>query len=374
MKSFSLLIAFIVPIAAFLGAKSSSSRVALSMVATESKSAIATYDAPDFYWEFRLERLANKFDGRVPFKASDYPAASNFKDLYGSYYAVLASAKVLGDFDWMEEKKINDAEWLTIYKKIVKWSSETVKSKKPSNSNVPSNDFDLLKEFYPQLNYRDLDTAFTESEVGPNFKFKNMKDLFSAAASATPLSVPGYSAVSSLEAADARKELAALKESTLTKIDAIYKDALAYAQNPFPDEASKTHYQKLRGKLATFPQSPQAWATYRANIEKEVDEMARMASKEEEEHHHHEGEGEHVSMAEEFKAKYGLDLDEMQQRLVAYKQDPEAFLENSIVQKYGKNGLEIWKKSQEFSAQMSVMSDSDKAAVENAFSDFLKKA
>ena len=39
--------------------------------------------------------------------------------------------------------------------------------------------------------------------------------------------------------------------------------------------------------------------------------------------------------------------------------------------KYGRSGLDVWRKSQEFSASMSTMSDADKAAVEKKFSDFI---
>jgi hypothetical protein len=108
-------------------------------------------------------------------------------------------------------------------------------------------------------------------------------------------------------------------------------------------------------------------------MDKTVDEMARMASKEEEEHHHGEEEGK-LSVAEEFQQKYGFNLDEMEERLNKYKADPEGFVENSILEKHGKNGLDVWKKSQEFSAKLAVMSEADKSAAEAAFADFLKKA
>jgi hypothetical protein len=106
-------------------------------------------------------------------------------------------------------------------------------------------------------------------------------------------------------------------------------------------------------------------------MEKQVDEMARLASKPVDEHGHHSS---GPSVAEEFESKYGKSLEEMQERFNAYKNDPDAFLENSIVEKYGRNGLEIWKKSQEFSSNMSTMSESDKSAVEKQFSDFIGSA
>lgn len=285
----------------------------------------------------------------------------------------------LDGFDWESEKKITDDEWLVIYKRISKWTAAVHQTNKPDVSSLPKNDFDLLKQFYPNLNFRELESPFSEEEVGPNFPYKSVKSLLEAALDGT-LSVPGYSSsITSIEATNAKSKLAALKESSFKKIDTIFEDALAYAKNPFPDEQAKTHYQNLRTKLAGFPQGEAGWAAYRANLEKEVDEMARLASKKEEEHHHgHDEEEEHgepkLSPAQEFEAKYGRNLDELQERFSRYKSNPKGFLEASIIEKYGKNGLDVWKKSQEFSAKLGVITEADKAAAEKAFSDFLKKA
>ena len=41
--------------------------------------------------------------------------------------------------------------------------------KQASTDNLPVSDFDLLKQFYPTLDMRDLDTAFVAAEVGDNF-------------------------------------------------------------------------------------------------------------------------------------------------------------------------------------------------------------
>jgi len=279
-------------------------------------------------------------------------------------------------FDWREEKNINDSDWQKIYKSICQWSVSTAKANKPDTTSLPSNDFDLLKQFYPQLSFRDLEVPFVPEEVGANFPYKNLKELYSAAVSKEGLKLPSAAnSGTSLEATEVRAQLKSLKESTMKKIDAIYADSMAYAQNPFPDDASRAHYQKLKGKLANFPQGAAAWAIFRANMEKEVDEMARLASKPEEHGHHHgEEDANHVSPAKEFEMKYGKNLDEMQERMAKYKSDPQGFLEASIVEKFGKNGLDVWKKSQEFSANLAVMSEADKAAAESSFSSFLQKA
>ena len=279
-------------------------------------------------------------------------------------------------FDWVAEKEIGDSEWLAIYKNICEWSSKTVKANKPDTANLPASDFDLLKQFYPQLNFRDLDSPFAVEEVGKSFPYRSMKDMLTAAMKGS-LSVPGYDAksITSLDASEVRKELAALKEKTMKNLDVVYADVKAFASNPFPDDESRKHYKTLSSKLADFPQTSSDWNSYRAKMDKEVDEMARLASKPEDPHHHHgEDDHDHVSPAQEFEQKYGRNLEEMQERMNKYKSDQEGFLEASILEKFGKNGLDIWKKSQEFSANMSVMSDSDKAAAEKAFSDFLKKA
>ena len=167
------------------------------MVAVE-ENVLSSIDAPDFYWQYRLERLAMKKSGDITFKASSYPDAHTSKALYEAYYLDLTLQGKLDGFDWVGEKSISDEEWLAIYKSICQWTSKTVQAKKPSSSNLPSNDFDLLKQFYPQLNYRDLETLFTVEEVGEKFPYKNLKELFSAAASGK-LDLPKYSSVTSLE-------------------------------------------------------------------------------------------------------------------------------------------------------------------------------
>ena len=345
------------------------------MMATATQTdAMKTTDCPDFYWQYRLDRLVSKKGSELSFSASSYPDVTGAKALYDAYYLDLTLSGKLAGFDWMSEKEISDSEWLSIYRSICQWTATTAKANKPSTSNLPANDFDLLKAFYPQINFRDLDTNFIVDEVGSNFPYKNMKEMMGAAINGK-LNVPGYSAssVTSIEATEVRASLKTLESNTMKKIDTIYEDAMKYAQNPFPDEQAKKHYQTLRTKLADFPQGAAGWAAYRSKMEMEVDEMAKLASKKEDEHHHH-GDDHGPSPAEEFQKKYGKNLDEMQERMIKYKADPEKFLENSIFEKYGKAGLDIWKKSQEFSANMSVMSESDKTAAEKSFADFLKSA
>jgi len=114
---------------------------------------------------------------------------------------------------------------------------------------------------------------------------------------------------------------------------------------------------------------------YRANFEKELEEMALLAAKKEDEHHHHdESEANHVTPAQEFEMKYGKNLDEMQERMNKYSANPEGFLEACILEKFGKAGLDIWKQSQEISAKFELMSESEKSSTEKEFSDFLKSA
>lgn len=317
----------------------------------------------------------------LTFTPSNYPEAKDPKAQYDAYYLDLTLQGKMDGFDWVSEKEISESEWQSIYKNICKWSVTTVKANKPDMSNLPKSDFDLIKQFYPHLNFRDLESPFSVEEVGPNFPYANMKAMMTAAMEGT-LNVPGYSAssVKSLEATEIRKELEALKEKSLKRVETVYNQAMEYAKNPFPDDTARAHYKALQSKLADFPQTPAAWDAFRANMDKQIDEMARLASKKDEHHHHHHEEGEeghgeaHLSPAQEFEQKYGRNLDEMQERFQAFKADPEGFLESSIIAKFGKNGLDVWKKSQEFSANMSVLSDAEKKAAEKAFADFLKSA
>jgi len=315
--------------------------------------------------------IANKYC----VSAANYPDVSGEKALYDAYYLDLTLQGKLNGFDWKAEKQISDSEWTGIYKSIASWSSTAAKANKPDNSNLPANDFDLLKQFYPQLEFRELETPFIAEEVGANFPYRTMKDLISAAANGK-LNLPGTpSAV--LEATEAKKSLAALKEKSLAKVEAIYADTLKFAEAPFPDDASKAHYQALKKKLGDFPQGAAGWAAFRANMDKEVDEMARLAAKKADPHHHHgEGEDHHeeATPAQEFQSKYGVSLDELQETFNKFKSNPEGFLENSIVEKYGRNGLDVWKKSQEFASKYASSSAAEIAAVESKFTEFLKQA
>ena len=176
---------------------------------------IKEISAPDFYWQFRLDRLVGKKGGDLTFDAGSYPEAKSAKDQYDAYYLDLTLNGKLANFDWMAEKEVSDSEWLSIYKSICKWTADTAKNNKPSTDNLPASDFDLLKQFYPTLDMRDLDTAFVPEEVGDNFPYKNMKEMLAAAMDGK-LSVPGYSSssVTSLEATEVRAELKALTDST----------------------------------------------------------------------------------------------------------------------------------------------------------------
>lgn len=376
MISSIFMIVLATPVLGFMNVRTCPARVTTApmMATVTAVKPIVTIEAPDFYWQFRLERLISKKGGELAFNAKNYPDVSGPRALYDAYYLDLTLQSKMEKFDWASEKEINDSEWQIIYKNICQWTQTTVRANKPDTSNLPANDFDLLAQYYPQVNYRELEATLSVEEVGANFPYKNMKELLGAALAGT-LKVPGYSSVTSLDATEIRAELASFKEKTLAKIDTVYADALAFAKNPLPDNEAKVHYQELRTQLATFPQTPSQWSDYRANFEKEVDEMARLAGKKEEEHHHHEeGADDHLSPAKEFELKYGRNLDEMQDRFNKYKADPEAFLEASIIEKFGQSGLNIWKKSLEFSSNLAAMSEADKAKVEKEFADFLTKA
>lgn len=370
MKSFSLVLcaSILASTVAFFANRVINTRPTTDIRMATVEKTISSYEAPDFYWKFRLDRLVKKKGDDLAFAEKNYDV-SGYKDLYDAYYLDLTLQGKLEGFDWEAEKSVSDSEWQTIYKTIAEWSTTTAKENKPDTKSLPSNDFDLLKQFYPQLNFRDLETPFVPEEVGSNFPYSNMKEMIEAAGTGS-FSVPGYSgSTTSLEASEAKAQLNALKEKSMAQLDAIYEDALKYANSPFPDDDAKKHYKALKEKLAGFPSDEAGWQKLRSTMEKEVDEMARLASKKVD-HHHNKGE---MSPAEEFEAKYGRSLEEMQERMNEFKADPQGFLEKSIIDKYGKNGLDIWKKSQEFADKLSVMSDADKAATESKFTDFLNQ-
>lgn len=364
-----VLVAILNVSSAFMASRAQVRNMPALAATTATPSAIKEIVAPDFYWQYRLARLIEKKGSDLAYDSANYPELKGDKDLYDAYYLDLTLQGKMDGFDWRAEKEINDGEWKKIYKSMVNWSQTVAKDNKPDTSNLPSNDFDLLKQFYPQLSFRDLDSPFVEDEVGANFPYANMKEMLSAAVQGS-LSIPGYtnSGSNTIQATEVRADLATLKEKSMKTIDDIYADALKMAKDPFPDDDAKSHYKALKAKLADFPQGQAGWAAFRTNMEKEVDEMAKLASKEEGHH------GSGPSPSEQFQSKYGKNLDEMQERMAKYKADPQGFLENSILEKFGKSGLDVWKQSQEFSKNLEAMSAADKEKTEKEFSDFLGKA
>jgi hypothetical protein len=339
-------------------------------MSTEEKTkSLDSVDAPDFYWKFRLERLASKKGGDIIYSEASYPGVSGYKDLYDCYYLDLTVEGKLEGFDWEAEKLINDSEWLSVYKSIAQWSSKAAKELKPDLASLPNSDFDLLKQFYPSLNLKELESTFSPVEVGANFPYKNMKEML-AAANDGKLSVPGYSAASvSLDTTDAKKKVAALKESTMAKMEAVFQKSMAFATADFPDEESRTHYKALSATLGAMPQTPAEWTIYNAKKDAKIKSFI-VLNKPADEHHGHEEE----AADKEMPTMNGSTFDEMREQFAEYKADPVAFLEAGIIEQHGKEGLDVWKKSQEFSEKLATMSEADRTAVETQFSDFLNKA
>lgn len=346
-------------------------------MATVQKNVLSQVRSPDFYWKFRLDRLERKVGGDLPFKQENYPNAKGYKEYFEAYYLDLTVSGKTKGFDWISDKHVSDEEWLTIYESIAEWSQKVAAENKISADSLPESDFDFLQQLYPSVSTADIEVPFTVEEVGPNFPYNNLKSMFEAASQGT-LKVPGYSAdsVTSLDCSDAIKKLENLHAEMNTKLDAIYADCMAFATSPFPDDAAKKHYQQLKVKLAEFPQSPAEWKTYRENFDKEVDEMARLASKKEEHHAHHDDDHheDRPSVAKEFEDKYGRNLEEMQERYLQFKADPVAFYEKSVEATYGKRGVDVWRRAQEVSEKIKVLSESEKKAVEDKFAEFLKQA
>ena len=83
----------------------------LASTVTDAPTQIKEITCPDFYWEFRLDRLVSKKGGELEFAATSYPEANNAKDLYDAYYLDLTLNGKLANFDWMGEKEVSDSEW-----------------------------------------------------------------------------------------------------------------------------------------------------------------------------------------------------------------------------------------------------------------------
>ena len=341
-------------------------------------------EAPDFYWKFRLNRLANKMESNLKFDAINYPHISGYKDLYDTYLLDLALQDKLTDLNREEENRVNEKEWLTIYNEICQWSKETAKNYHANKPALPANDLDVLKLYFPNFQAKELEDPFDVDIVGPDFPYKNMIEMFQAAGEGT-FAAPGFTPDPTdvnLSGDEARAELAALKERTMTRLDAILAESIALAKNPYPDEAARVHYQNLRKKLQNFPQTRSERETYHNNMIAEVDEMARMASKkappvEHDEHHGH-AEGAHTaavpSPAMEFEAKYGWNLDQLQQSFTKFKSDPVGYSESVIAEKLGSKGLSAWKQSQKFSEQIAMMNTDEKAAAEETMKNIINGA
>lgn len=364
--------AFAATAVAFMPHASLGVRSNFALRSTAAKDVVKTVDAPDFYWKYRLDRLAGKMSDKLVFNADSYPDVKGYEALYNAYYLDLCLNGKLEGFDWVAEKSVTDDEWIQIYNSIADWT-ESMDKQTVSPETLPENDFDLLKQFYPKLDMRDLELAFDPSDVGADFPYKNMKEMLAAAA-AGKLKIPDSykGSTGNLDASETLKELKELKERSMATVDKIFEELMAAADSPFVDDEAKEHYKALRTKLADFPSDQAGWDKQRAEMEKQIDEMARLASKKVDHHGH--GHHDAVSPSEEFKAKYGRSLEEMQERMNKFKADPVGFMEKSIIEKYGQEGLRVWKKSQEFSDKMSVMSEADKKALETDFADFLKQA
>jgi hypothetical protein len=247
-------------------------------------------DAPDFYWIYRAEKLSSRFGRRTPFKLDDYRGLTG-EQAFDCYLAILKSSNSLPASYNVYTEKVTDEEWNRIWARQVEWMDKVIDANPLTTDTLPKNDFDLLKQFYPYLDFTDLETPFTSEEVGENFPYKNLKDLF-AAASEEKLDIPGFNTdIDSLECPEIRKELEALKDSTLKSLAACKDKCLALARSPFPDDKAKAHYKELKEMMAGIPMTAAEKEAFKTNEEKMIAEMAAFASKEDEEEHHHHDEG-----------------------------------------------------------------------------------
>lgn len=341
--------------------------------AVETKKETKFTKAPDFYWQFRLDRLIKKKGGEYAFDAKNYRAQGPMA-LYRAYYLDLTlNGKIDKSFDKAAENTLNDDEWVVFYETIAAWTKEQADKSLFDASTLPASDFDLIAQIYPEVNMKAIYAPLDESDYGKNFPYKNIKEMLDAASNDKfKVDKAVFNDMS-----EAMVEFNKLKEKSFQSLESVYADATAFAKNPFPDDQSRAHYKAIREKLAALPQTPQQWETYNSNMLQQIDEMARLASKEVEPHHHgHDDEHHHeeLSPAQEFQKKYGRDLTTMAERASKYMSDPAGFVKSAVSAKFGAAGVEAWEKNEELAAKFSVMSASDKAKMQSQYSDFLKQA
>jgi len=356
---------------AFVGApRAFGTRSSVSMAATET-AVLKRIDSPDFYWKCRIEKLAKKTGGSYAFNADNYPDCAYGKEQFKAYYLDLALSGKLENYNVEEDTDVSDEEWQTIYNDAVAWSKKTVRENKPSAASLPTSEFDLLRQFYPSVDLREMETPFVEEEVGKDFPYRTMKDMLDAA-STGKFSIPGYAPPANLEleVTGSLAKLDQIEAEAIARLDKLQDEVMSVVLNPMPDETSKAHYRQMRELL-------KATQTDRAVVEKEVEEMARLMNKKDDHHHHHEEEGHHeekMSPAQEFEMKFGQNYAEFEERYALYKSNPSNFMEKLLEKKHGKTGVEVWKKSLELDQKLTVMSEAEQKALRAEYEAFLAKA
>lgn len=308
----------------------------------------------------------------LPFDPNNYEP-TDYEGLHDSYLLDLLFQDKLEEYYLDdEEEEITEEDWENkILEDYANWSEE-VGNAEENKFIPPDDDFQLLKAVFPSLETDEFETPFSQDEA-EGIPYNNYHELFQAAAR-------GELANSNLgeySLDGALKELETAKEKSIKRLEAIRDEMTAKAMVDFPDEIARKHYQEMRKELADLFLTDEERKKRQQDFERKVDEMARLACKSKEEHHHHHHDEHHektLSPEEEFAAKYGKRLSDIESRGSDFKSNPATFIEKTIERKFGQDGISAWRALEEAKVEKAKLSEAEAKAQELEFIEFLKRA
>ena len=402
--------------------KSSINRAAGSVL-DESRGKLDDIVAPDFYWKYRLERFVNKMEDNLPFDVKNYPRASGYQELYQHYLADLHFQKKLINFDWAADQDITDDENLVILDYYDDWLTEVSKKARITEADLPANDLDLLKMFYPSLDISEFEVPFEKELIGADFPYLNLKEMFAAVDNDTFALPPSFSSSTAEDdeedgdydyatdikgeygeeegldlsaGVDVSAQVAALEVETMARLDAALANVTSYARQPYPDEEARAHYLRMRDRLVGRPQTAAEWSASRAKDERDVEEMVAFSSRPVAsaregggggDHHDHENEpaaaeaaaeaaaAAREALSQEFEDRFGWRPEQAQQDFALFKANPAKFTEEMIRAKHGSGAADAWRETKgRFSERINAMSEEDKRAATERYMTLLKNA
>lgn len=336
---------------------------------------LAEKDGPDFYWKYRLERLKKKKGSAYAFDRANYPGKKTDQELYEVYYLDLVLRGKMEGFDVHEEQLVKEEEWKEIFNEMMDWTN-TVHRDIPESS-LPDSPFELLETFFPELRkpLLELDSPLNDPDVHYKTKKDMLEDAFRG-----KLTLPPGVGKEEIDITSLEQELDMIEADALQKVDALQNQMLAEIESSpiLLDPPALSFYQKAKEFLQNIPITTAEIQAERTKTLQRVDEMAAFvvrAENEEHEHHHehHEGAEQKLSVAEQFKQKYGMDLIKIRERLAKFNSDSN-YLESVAMEMDGKEGLENWKEIEKtYQENYANLSETDRVNIIQNFKSFLNK-